>query len=360
MNHIDCLKHITSKTGLIRSMKNYYTSCSLAAESRYNVFDSIATSFILEVGKENEEYLSFLARFKELGQKYFDMEHMPRKHCEQNFWLLKPANMNQGRGIEVIRNLKEFKLSWYSKPSHSIWVIQKYIEQPMLYYGRKFDIRIWVLLTDACDIFFYKDGYIRTSSEPYNLKSSENYVHLTNNCLQVHGRNYSKHEPENTLSFSTFKEYLVGAYKQCKVQPNFDIDIIPRIKDLIIDTIMSIKPELISPSKKRGATFELLGYDFMIDEDLRTWLIEVNTNPYIGIPNDYIKEILPKMLDSMLNIVLRQSYPNNISDENDRFELIYCEKNSHFSKLPVNKRRSFTKNLIYPLKELELILWKRP
>lgn len=35
------------------------------------------------------------------------------------------------------------------------------------------------------------------------------------------------------------------------------------------------------PSKRKNA-FELFGYDFLIDEDLRTWLIEVNTNPYLG------------------------------------------------------------------------------
>jgi hypothetical protein len=27
----------------------------------------------------------------------------------------------------------------------------------------------------------------------------------------------------------------------------------------------------------------------MIDEDFRVWLIEVNDNPYLGIPNDFIK-----------------------------------------------------------------------
>jgi hypothetical protein len=34
--------------------------------------------------------------------------------------------------------------------------------------------------------------------------------------------------------------------------------------------------------------FEFLGYDFLIDEDFRLWLIEVNTNPYLGIPNTFI------------------------------------------------------------------------
>ena len=49
--------------------------------------------------------------------------------------------------------------------------------------------------------------------------------------------------------------------------------------------------------------FELFGFDFLIDEDFRVWLIEVNTNPYLGVPNSFIKVLLPNMLDDMFRIV---------------------------------------------------------
>ena len=60
----------------------------------------------------------------------------------------------------------------------------------------------------------------------------------------------------------------------------------PRMKDLIIDTLLSVKTQL-NPNKRKNV-FELLGYDFLIDEDFRLWLIEVNTNPYLGTPNAFI------------------------------------------------------------------------
>lgn len=50
----------------------------------------------------------------------------------------------------------------------------------------------------------------------------------------------------------------------------------------------------------------------MIDEDFRTWLIEVNTNPYLGIPNDYIEDLLPKMLSEMFSLVLDPVYPPSL------------------------------------------------
>jgi len=38
----------------------------------------------------------------------------------------------------------------------------------------------------------------------------------------------------------------------------------------------------LDPRKRPGHKFEVIGFDFLIDEDLRVWLIEVNTCPYMG------------------------------------------------------------------------------
>jgi hypothetical protein len=72
------------------------------------------------------------------------------------------------------------------KIKHNTFIIQKYIEKPLLLYGRKFDIRVWVLLNQDCDVFMFKEGYLRTSSSEFkiNLKNvDDQYVHLTNNAV---------------------------------------------------------------------------------------------------------------------------------------------------------------------------------
>jgi hypothetical protein len=50
----------------------------------------------------------------------------------------------------------------------------------------------------------------------------------------------------------------------------------------------------------------------LIDEDFRLWLIEVNTNPYFGVPNVYIADLLPKMMDDLLDIVVDPIYPPEV------------------------------------------------
>jgi hypothetical protein len=82
----------------------------------------------------------------------------------------------------------------------------------------------------------------------------------------------------------------------------------------------------------------------MIDEDFRVWLIEVNTNPYLGQPNKWAKQIIPEMIDEMLTIVLDPMYPPHDSyyekkqkdKKKKNFELIYSE--GHISNLDYLKK----------------------
>ncbi len=85
------------------------------------------------------------------------------------------------------------------------------------------------------------------------------------------------------------------------------------MKDLIIDSFLATKNQL-NPNRRKHS-FELLGYDFLIDEDFRLWLIEINTNPYFGVPNEFIAGVLPKMMDDLLDIVLDPIYPPLIKPE---------------------------------------------
>lgn len=55
---------------------------------------------------------------------------------------------------------------------------------------------------------------------------------------------------------------------------------------------------------KKNHCFELFGYDFLIDEDLRVWIIECNLNPYLGVPTDYIDKLLVKMVNHLLQLMV--------------------------------------------------------
>ena len=53
-------------------------------------------------------------------------------------------------------------------------------------------------------------------------------------------------------------------------------DIVPKMKSMVADTIKAVSRK-VDPNRLNN-TFEIFGYDFMIDEDFNPWMIEVNTN----------------------------------------------------------------------------------
>lgn len=346
LNHLENIRVVTTKTELLRALKRHYAKSPEAVIYHYNLFDSTPTSFIVLSNSKDGDYALFAQRFKELANGCCAHERVPAKHCAENIWIVKPAAMNQGQGIEVFNNdMEGMRKFLESRPAFTNWVIQKYIERPLLYKNRKFDIRVWAVATWKNEIFYYKAGYLRTSSEEYALDSKHNYVHLTNNCLQRNGSKYGAHEAGNTVSFESFQRYVDETWPSLGI--SLEKHLVPRMKDLIIDSYLAGKNSI--NSARRRNSFELLGYDFLIDEDFRVWLIEVNTNPYIGTPNKFIEGLLPKMLNDLLELTLDVSCkPANQLPKRDLknlFELLYSEKRK------VNKRRSYAASL-YPLPSL--------
>jgi tubulin--tyrosine ligase len=112
-------------------------------------------------------------------------------------------------------------------------------------WGRKFDIRVWVLVLDNYDIFMYQQGYLRTSSEAFSLvlkpskgaSADAKMVHLTNYCMQKHSKNLGKFEEGNTLSYADLQDYIDEFFPDAEV--SFRNDILPRIKELILDSLLS-------------------------------------------------------------------------------------------------------------------------
>jgi hypothetical protein len=49
--------------------------------------------------------------------------------------------------------------------------------------------------------------------------------------------------------------------------------------------------------------FELFGLDFMIDSDLKVWLIEVNSNPCLELSCPLLDQIIPNLIENVLQYV---------------------------------------------------------
>lgn len=184
------------------------------------------------------------------------------------------------------------------------FIIQKYIERPLLIHNRKFDIRVWCLVTQNLDLFVFKEGYLRLSSETYNINDIDNaFIHLTNNAVQQYSKNYGQFESGNQMSYADFQSYLDKSGLNCSVKN----ELVPKIQEYIMISMVSIRRKL--NKNERKYCFELFGYDFILDEQFGVWLIEVNTNPCIEESSKLLQQYIPRMLDDAFKLTVDQLFP---------------------------------------------------
>ena len=69
------------------------------------------------------------------------------------------------------------------------------------------------------------------------------------------------------------------------------------MKDVAIMTMQSVRKKL--NAEERMFCFELFGYDFIIDEEFKVWLIEINTNPCLEESSKLLKMLLPRMIGNL-------------------------------------------------------------
>ena len=86
-------------------------------------------------------------------------------------------------------------------------------------------------------------------------------------------------------------------------------DLVPQMKEIVVKTFNAVRKQL-DPNKRKH-TFELFGYDFILDEDFNQWLIEVNTNPCLEESSQLLKTLLPRMVEDMLKLTVDQLFPKN-------------------------------------------------
>ena len=208
-------------------------------------------------------------------------------------------------------------------------ILQKYIEKPLCYKGRKCDMRLWVLLTWDYNVYLFKEGHFKATSIPYDLDSNNLYVHLTNYSVQKYNKDFEKFESGNEISFTDFE---ISVYNRISVKK----DLLPKIKDIILYTMKSVKNKINKMERK--ICFEIFGYDFMFDVNFQPYLLEINTNPGLEISSPLIAMLIPRLVDDAFKLTIDKVFllsHNNLErmrknpfkvggydDEENMFELL--------------------------------------
>jgi tubulin polyglutamylase TTLL9 len=241
--------------------------------------DFVPTQYVLP-----QEYRMFVEEFKKSG----------------GIWIMKPVGSAQGKGIFLIDNLSQI-MDWKKDvrftdhpptvggvPAREIdkdkadsgnsdveaYIVGRYVGNPYLVGGKKFDLRIYCMVTSYRPLraYLYRNAFARFASVPFSMESgtiANNVIHLTNVAVQKTAEGY---DPRKGCKWQMYqlRRYLRTCHSHEAVEELFN-----RIDNVVLTTLQSVQHVMINDRR----CFEIYGYDVLIDSELKPWLMEVNASP---------------------------------------------------------------------------------
>lgn len=322
-NHFPNHYELTRKDLMVKNIKRYRKDLDkegnpLAEKDelgRYIHLDFIPVTFMLPA-----DYNLFVEEF--------------RKNPSST-WIMKPCGKARGIGIFLINRLSQLKkwsrdskTSTFTAPSaKDTYVISRYIENPLLIGGKKFDLRLYVLVASFRPLkcYLYRLGFARFCTVKYNANVSEldnMFVHLTNVSIQKHGDDYNAIHG-GKWSIHNLRIFLEGTRGKEVSDKLFD--------DMHWQIVHSLKAVSGAIANDRHC-FECYGYDIIIDDNLKPWLIEVNASPSLTSTTSSDRIMKYNLISDVINIVIPPGEAPDVrwnkvpAKENyGQFDLLYDE-----------------------------------
>ncbi|NXS15037.1 TTLL4 polyglutamylase, partial [Neodrepanis coruscans] len=217
-------------------------------------------------------------------------------------WIVKPPAAARGIGIQVIHK-------WNQLPKRRPLLVQRYLHKPYLIDGKKFDLRIYVYVTcyDPLRIYLFKDGLVRFASCKYSSSMeslSNKFVHLTNYSVNKKNVAYKSNSDETACQGH---KWALKALWNYLTQKGVNSEAIwEKIKDIVIKTIIASETYVNSLVKmyvrRPYCCHELFGFDIMLDENLKPWILEVNISPSLHSNSPLDVSIKGQMIRDLLNL----------------------------------------------------------
>lgn len=238
--------------------------------------------------------------------------------CPDGIWILKPSRGLGGKGIELVKGAPALRDRLFPEREadtghHPLdgWVVQRYIERPLLLQGRKFDIRAYVLIARTePHLWFFHPGYCKVALEAYDARADLSddrmrYVHLTNACVQRTHPEYSARRGQHIWSLAEAESELHGSGRW-PVSEAFWPQFHQAMKGIAAQMYRASRHLL----ERRRGYFDLLGFDFLIDEQMELKLLEVNSNPAMFFDSSpTLEELVPRLLGGVIDVVLAANQP---------------------------------------------------
>jgi len=190
-------------------------------------------------------------------------------------FILKPENALSRRGVAIVRNHLELIQHLGNFPNYEAWIIQEYIDNPLLFNDKKFHFRVYVVYLQTSEFqaaYIGKKGFIYTANKQFRPDTIDNDVVLS-----------GENSKENV--FYTPDDFISRFGKNA-----WDNKIVPQFVKIARETLKSALEHLQCPALKQKC-FKILGYDILVDKNFKCYLAEINArNVSYKYPNEEFRE----------------------------------------------------------------------
>ncbi|XP_067680979.1 tubulin polyglutamylase TTLL5-like isoform X1 [Haliotis asinina] len=276
INHFPRSYELTRKDRLFKNVQR------MQQIKGHRHFDFIPNSFVLP-----GEYQDFCAAFLR----------------EKGHWIVKPVASSRGRGVFLINHPDQI-------PLDENIIVCKYLGNPLLVDGFKFDVRLYIAVTsyDPLTIYLFEEGLTRFATVKYeksNKHIRNQCMHLTNYSVNKKSQDYVRNDDPDVEDYGN-KWSLGALLRYLRSQGRDTAALMMRIEDVIIKTIISVELPIATACKMfmphRGNCFELYGFDILIDDNLKPWVLEVNLSPSLACDSPLDLKIKANMLCDLFSL----------------------------------------------------------
>jgi hypothetical protein len=218
------------------------------------------------------------------------------------WWIVKPSASSRGRGIYVATSAGELPVN-----DGDPCVVSRYIPNPLLVDGFKFDLRVYVLVTGVCPlrIYVHEEGLCRFATERYSTSSASSrnlFMHLTNYSINKRNEHFVSNQSAEQDDYGN--KWSLAALRRYFERSGIPWDRVFReVDDIIVKSLIAVESKLAAGHPfQRGGCFELFGFDILIDDRLSPWLLEVNLSPSLACDSPLDYKLKSEVLADALNV----------------------------------------------------------
>jgi hypothetical protein len=147
---------------------------------------------------------------------------------------------------------------------------------------------------------------LRVAAASYNADDIKDiHSHLTNHCIATTHAEYGKYEATNELFYAAFDQELIERYPELAAKAQgtpangsvLESVVLPQVRRLVVQSMLAARERLASDGEYYQP-FQLYGYDFLVDAELRVWLCEINASPAVA------DELLPDLVKALVRTAI--------------------------------------------------------